>query len=74
MSLFFIFFASKVERLAEKERSLKAKRGWFGFLWSSTQAEETQELNSAAAISNNLDFCLSLFIFVISNIYFSEEI
>lgn len=40
----------EVERLAEKERSLKAKRGWFGFLWSSTQAEETQELNSAAAI------------------------
>ncbi|KAK9299463.1 hypothetical protein QLX08_007488 [Tetragonisca angustula] len=40
----------EVERLAEKERNLKAKRGWFGFLWSSTQAEETQELNSAAAI------------------------
>lgn len=52
----FFIFTSKVERLAEKERNLKAKRGWFGFLWSSTQAEETQELNSAAAISNNLDF------------------
>ncbi|KAG7211251.1 hypothetical protein KM043_010561 [Ampulex compressa] len=45
----------EVERLAEKEKSLKAKRGWFGFLWSSSQAEETQELNSAAAIMRKFE-------------------
>lgn len=42
----------QVEKLAEKEKNLKAKRGWFGFLWSGSQAEEAQDLNSAAAISN----------------------
>ncbi|XP_015115234.1 vacuolar protein sorting-associated protein 13 isoform X2 [Diachasma alloeum] len=40
----------EVERLAEKEKSLKAKQGWFGFLWGSSQTEEVEELNSAAAI------------------------
>ncbi|XP_011301984.1 vacuolar protein sorting-associated protein 13C isoform X2 [Fopius arisanus] len=40
----------EVERLAEKEKSLKAKQGWFGFLWGSSQVEDVQELNSAAAI------------------------
>lgn len=40
----------EVERLAEREKSLKANQGWFGFLWTSSQAEETKELNSAAAI------------------------
>lgn len=40
----------EVERLAEREKSLKANRGWFGFLWTSSQVEETKELNSAAAI------------------------
>ncbi|KAK2581118.1 hypothetical protein KPH14_007937 [Odynerus spinipes] len=40
----------EVERLAEKEKNLKAKRGWFGFLWGAPQTEEAQELNSAAAI------------------------
>lgn len=48
----FLFRTLQVERLAEKEKSLKAKRGWFGFLWSGSQTEEEQELNSAAAISN----------------------
>ncbi|CAL7938935.1 unnamed protein product [Xylocopa violacea] len=45
----------EVEKLAEREKTLKAKRGWFGFLWSSTQAEETQELNSAAAIMRKFE-------------------
>ncbi|XP_029176856.1 vacuolar protein sorting-associated protein 13 isoform X2 [Nylanderia fulva] len=45
----------EVERLAEREKSLKAKRGWFGFLWSSSQAEETKELNSAAAIMRRFE-------------------
>lgn len=45
-----------MEKLAEREKSLKAKRGWFGFLWSSNQAEEAQELNSAAAISNQSSY------------------
>lgn len=40
----------EVERLAEREKTLKAKRGWFGFLWTSSQVEETKEFNSAAAI------------------------
>ncbi|XP_068984481.1 intermembrane lipid transfer protein Vps13 isoform X1 [Bombus flavifrons] len=45
----------EVERMAEREKNLKAKRGWFGFLWSSTQTEETQELNSAAAIMRKFE-------------------
>ncbi|XP_020292498.1 vacuolar protein sorting-associated protein 13C isoform X2 [Pseudomyrmex gracilis] len=45
----------EVERLAEREKSLKAKRGWFGFLWNSSQAEETKELNSAAAIMRRFE-------------------
>ncbi|XP_032688033.1 vacuolar protein sorting-associated protein 13 isoform X3 [Odontomachus brunneus] len=45
----------EVERLAEKEKSLRAKRGWFGFLWTSSQAEETKELNSAAAIMRRFE-------------------
>ncbi|XP_066591225.1 intermembrane lipid transfer protein Vps13 isoform X2 [Prorops nasuta] len=45
----------EVERLVEKEKNLKAKRGWFGFLWGSAQAEETQELNSAAAIMKKFE-------------------
>ncbi|XP_076681161.1 vacuolar protein sorting 13C isoform X2 [Andrena cerasifolii] len=45
----------EVERLAEKEKSLRAKRGWFGFLWSGSQAEETQDLNSAAAIMRKFE-------------------
>ncbi|OAD52957.1 Vacuolar protein sorting-associated protein 13A, partial [Eufriesea mexicana] len=45
----------EVEKLAEREKSLKAKRGWFGFLWSNTQAEEAQELNSAAAIMRKFE-------------------
>ncbi|KAI4483365.1 hypothetical protein M0802_013464 [Mischocyttarus mexicanus] len=45
----------EVERLAEKEKNLKAKRGWFGFLWGSPQTEETQELNSAAAIMRKFE-------------------
>lgn len=46
----------EVERLAEKEKTMKAKRGWFGFLWGSPQEEEVHELNTAAAIS---EFCQS---------------
>ncbi|XP_076183155.1 vacuolar protein sorting 13C isoform X2 [Ptiloglossa arizonensis] len=45
----------EVERLAEKEKNLKAKRGWFGFLWSGSQAEEAQDLNSAAAIMRKFE-------------------
>nr|XP_050858456.1 intermembrane lipid transfer protein Vps13 isoform X2 [Vespula vulgaris] len=45
----------EVERLAEKEKTLKAKRGWFGFLWGSPQTEETQDLNSAAAIMRKFE-------------------
>ncbi|XP_076294775.1 vacuolar protein sorting 13C isoform X2 [Lasioglossum baleicum] len=45
----------EVERLAEKEKSLKAKRGWFGFLWSTAQTEETEDLNSAAAIMRKFE-------------------
>lgn len=45
----------EVVRLAEKEKSLRAKRGWFGFLWTSSQAEETKELNSAAAIMRRFE-------------------
>ncbi|XP_011874480.1 PREDICTED: vacuolar protein sorting-associated protein 13C isoform X2 [Vollenhovia emeryi] len=45
----------EVERLAEREKSLKAKRGWFGFLWTSSQAEETKDLNSAAAIMRRFE-------------------
>ncbi|XP_072763012.1 intermembrane lipid transfer protein Vps13 isoform X2 [Anoplolepis gracilipes] len=45
----------EVERLAEREKSLKAKRGWFGFLWNSSQVEETKELNSAAAIMRRFE-------------------
>nr|XP_012140992.1 PREDICTED: vacuolar protein sorting-associated protein 13C isoform X2 [Megachile rotundata] len=45
----------EVEKLAEREKSLKAKRGWFGFLWSNSQTEETQELNSAAAIMRKFE-------------------
>ncbi|XP_077266001.1 vacuolar protein sorting 13C isoform X2 [Temnothorax americanus] len=45
----------EVERLAEQEKSLKAKRGWFGFLWTSSQAEETKELTSAAAIMRRFE-------------------
>lgn len=40
----------EVERLAKREKTLKANRGWFGFLWTNSQVEETKELNSAAAI------------------------
>lgn len=46
-----IKFLFQVERLAEQEKNLKAKRGWFGFLWGSGPTEEEQDLNSAAAIS-----------------------
>ncbi|XP_039312283.1 vacuolar protein sorting-associated protein 13 isoform X2 [Solenopsis invicta] len=45
----------EVERLAEREKSLKAKRGWFGFLWTSSQVEETKDLNSAAAIMRKFE-------------------
>nr|XP_034187905.1 vacuolar protein sorting-associated protein 13 isoform X3 [Osmia lignaria] len=45
----------EVEKLAEREKTLKAQRGWFGFLWSSSQAEETEELNSAAAIMRKFE-------------------
>ncbi|XP_034937793.1 vacuolar protein sorting-associated protein 13 isoform X2 [Chelonus insularis] len=45
----------EVERLAEKEKSLKAKQGWFGFLWGSSHVEETEELNSAAAIMKKFE-------------------
>ncbi|XP_076249315.1 vacuolar protein sorting 13C isoform X2 [Calliopsis andreniformis] len=45
----------EVERLAEKEKSLKAKRGWFGFLWSNAQTEEEEELNSTAAIMKKFE-------------------
>ncbi|XP_026298323.1 vacuolar protein sorting-associated protein 13 isoform X3 [Apis mellifera] len=45
----------EVEKLVEKEKTLKAKRGWFGFLWSNTQTEETEELNSAAAIMRKFE-------------------
>lgn len=40
----------EVERLAEKQKNIKAERGWFGFLWGSSQQKEEEELNSAAAI------------------------
>lgn len=58
----------EVERLAEREKSLKAKRGWFGFLWNSSQVEETKELNSAAAIMRRFDSkhslrCVACFVF-----------
>ncbi|XP_012537324.1 vacuolar protein sorting-associated protein 13 isoform X2 [Monomorium pharaonis] len=45
----------EVERLAEREKSLRAKRGWFGFLWNSSQVEETKELNSAVAIMRRFE-------------------
>ncbi|XP_053986716.1 intermembrane lipid transfer protein Vps13 isoform X2 [Hylaeus volcanicus] len=45
----------EVERLAEKEKNLKAKRGWFGFLWSGSQTEDTEDLNSAAAIMRKFE-------------------
>ncbi|XP_046738037.1 vacuolar protein sorting-associated protein 13 isoform X1 [Diprion similis] len=45
----------EVERLAEKEKNLKAKRGWFGFLWGSGQTEEEQDLTSAAAIMRKFE-------------------
>ncbi|XP_011706559.1 PREDICTED: vacuolar protein sorting-associated protein 13C-like, partial [Wasmannia auropunctata] len=45
----------EVERLAEREKSLKAQRGWFGFLWNSSQVEETKDLNSAAAIMRRFE-------------------
>ncbi|CAK9800782.1 Intermembrane lipid transfer protein Vps13, partial [Anthophora quadrimaculata] len=45
----------EVEKLAEREKNLRAKRGWFGFLWSNAQAEETEELNSAAAIMRKFE-------------------
>ncbi|XP_023289292.1 vacuolar protein sorting-associated protein 13 isoform X2 [Orussus abietinus] len=45
----------EVERLAEKEKNLKAKRGWFDFLWSSPPTEEAEDLNSAAAIMRKFE-------------------
>ncbi|XP_033213445.1 vacuolar protein sorting-associated protein 13 isoform X2 [Belonocnema kinseyi] len=47
----------EVERLAEKEKSLKAKKGWFGgWLWSATANEEEYEgLHSAAAIMKKFE-------------------
>ncbi|KAK0157380.1 hypothetical protein PV328_011128 [Microctonus aethiopoides] len=45
----------EVERLAEKEKILKAQRGWFGFLWGSSGASEVKELNSAAAIMRKFE-------------------
>ncbi|XP_015584675.1 vacuolar protein sorting-associated protein 13 isoform X2 [Cephus cinctus] len=45
----------EVERLAEKEKDLKAKRGWFGFLWGTPPAEDAEELNSAAAIMRKFE-------------------
>ncbi|XP_012058655.1 PREDICTED: vacuolar protein sorting-associated protein 13C [Atta cephalotes] len=45
----------EVERLAEREKTLKANRGWFGFLWTNSQVEETKELNSAAAIMRRFE-------------------
>ncbi|XP_044002668.1 vacuolar protein sorting-associated protein 13 isoform X3 [Aphidius gifuensis] len=45
----------EVERLAEKEKTLKAERGWFGFLWSSSQTQQVKELNSAAAIMKKFE-------------------
>lgn len=50
----------EVERLAEREKNLKAQRGWFGFLWSNSQVEETKDLNSAAAIMRRLAFKASV--------------
>jgi vacuolar protein sorting-associated protein 13A/C len=54
----------EVERLAEKEKSLKAKRGWFGFLWGSGPTEEEQDLNSAAAISE-FNFTVAIFVLIL---------
>ena len=45
----------EVERLAEKQKSLKAKQGWFGFLWGTTATEDTEDLNSAAAIMRKFE-------------------
>ncbi|XP_023247319.1 vacuolar protein sorting-associated protein 13 [Copidosoma floridanum] len=45
----------EVEKLAEKEKELRAKRGWFGWVWGSPQQEETQELNTAAAIMKKFE-------------------
>ncbi|KAJ8665252.1 hypothetical protein QAD02_006914 [Eretmocerus hayati] len=45
----------EVEKLAQKEKDLKAKRGWFGFLWGAPREEEAQELNSAAAIMRKFE-------------------
>ncbi|XP_043267936.1 vacuolar protein sorting-associated protein 13 isoform X2 [Venturia canescens] len=45
----------EVERLAEKEKNLKAKRGWFGFLWGSPKEDDVEDLNSAAAIMRKFE-------------------
>ncbi|KAG5312576.1 VP13A protein, partial [Acromyrmex insinuator] len=45
----------EVERLAKREKTLKAKQGWFGFLWTSSHVEQTKELNSAAAIMRRFE-------------------
>ncbi|XP_058806498.1 intermembrane lipid transfer protein Vps13 isoform X2 [Phymastichus coffea] len=45
----------EVERLAEKEKNLKAKRGWFGWVWGTPKEEEVQELNTAAAIMRKFE-------------------
>ncbi|XP_051160676.1 intermembrane lipid transfer protein Vps13 isoform X3 [Leptopilina boulardi] len=47
----------EVEKLAEKEKNLKAKKGWFGgWLWGSGQNEEEEAgLNSAAAIMKKFE-------------------
>ncbi|XP_020707369.2 intermembrane lipid transfer protein Vps13 isoform X2 [Athalia rosae] len=49
----------EVERLAEKEKDLKAKKGWFGFLWGSAPTEEEEDLNSAAAIMRKFEAAMT---------------
>lgn len=64
----------EVERLAEREKNLKAKRGWFDFLWGSSQSEETKELNSAAAIMRRFDFQVQCFSFSVLVYYYNLNI
>ncbi|XP_043479643.1 vacuolar protein sorting-associated protein 13 isoform X2 [Leptopilina heterotoma] len=46
----------EVEKLAEKEKNLKAKQGWFSSWWGSGQNDEEEAgLNSAAAIMKKLE-------------------
>lgn len=66
-------FLLQVEKLAEKEKNLKAKQGWFSsWIWGPLQNEEEGAgLNSAAAISMNIFHpYFILFISIVSYYYY----